>query len=54
MFIPNFSCLVTLSVNGSVEDILEKGTRLLASGKFEEALLLYSDAIGMSKVLVIF
>ncbi|CAH8473758.1 unnamed protein product [Schistosoma intercalatum] len=43
-----FYTIVTLSVNGSVEDILEKGTRLLASGKFEEALLLYSDAIGKS------
>ncbi|XP_018649116.1 putative DNAj (hsp40) homolog, subfamily C, member [Schistosoma mansoni] len=43
-----FYAIATLSVNASVEDILEKGTRLLASGKFEEALSLYSDAIGKS------
>ncbi|CAH8446320.1 unnamed protein product [Schistosoma rodhaini] len=43
-----FYAIATFSVNASVEDILEKGTRLLASGKFEEALSLYSDAIGKS------
>ncbi|KAK4473663.1 hypothetical protein MN116_003013 [Schistosoma mekongi] len=43
-----FHTIATVSVNASVEDILEKGTKLLASGKFEEALSLYNDAIGKS------
>ncbi|TNN20509.1 DnaJ subfamily C member 3 isoform 1, partial [Schistosoma japonicum] len=43
-----FHTIATLSINASVEDILEKGTKLLASGKFEEALSLYNDAIGKS------
>nr|CAX73963.1 DnaJ (Hsp40) homolog, subfamily C, member 3 [Schistosoma japonicum] len=48
-----FHTIATLSINASVEDILEKGTKLLASGKFEEALSLYNDAIGMLTTFII-
>ncbi|CAH8454491.1 unnamed protein product [Schistosoma turkestanicum] len=43
-----FHTIAPLSVSASVEDVLEKGTKLLASGKYEEALSLYNDAIAKS------
>ncbi|CAH8472685.1 unnamed protein product [Heterobilharzia americana] len=44
------TCFQTLilSAYANVDDVLEKGTRLLASGKFEEALSMYNDAVGKS------
>ncbi|VDQ00501.1 unnamed protein product [Trichobilharzia regenti] len=44
-----FQTIITLSAYANVEDVLERGTRLLSSGKFEEALTLYNEAVGMLK-----